>query len=170
MVDATSLIVLATVAQTIVITITLVVFILQFRSQEKAIHESSYQNLMGRYNDVVMLQASRDKPSQILINRMARLSKGNTQITPEDAELVGHLLVIYGILEEAFILHKRKWIDDETWGQWAAWLSAMAEIPQFMAIHDSSQGMFDKGFEDLLTKIAKEKNQNQPSPNQNSDT
>ena len=37
MVDATTLIVIATLAQTVVITITLMVFILQFRSQEKSI-------------------------------------------------------------------------------------------------------------------------------------
>jgi hypothetical protein len=38
--------VLATVVQTIVITLALLVFIFQFRSQEKAIWESSYQAIL----------------------------------------------------------------------------------------------------------------------------
>ncbi len=51
---------LATLVQTIVITLTLLVFIFQFRSQEKAIRESSYQNVLGRYNDYVMSGSSSD--------------------------------------------------------------------------------------------------------------
>ncbi|MDA4116891.1 MAG: hypothetical protein OK455_00915 [Thaumarchaeota archaeon] len=104
MVDATELSLAATLAQTIVITITLLVFIFQFRSQEKAIKESSYQNLMGRYNDLVMMQATKDKPSRLLMNRMSRLS-GSADVSPEETEIYAHLLVVYGILEEAYILY-----------------------------------------------------------------
>ena len=156
MVDATELSLAATLAQTVVITITLLVFIFQFRSQEKAIKESSYQNLMGRYNDLVMMQATKDKPSRLLMNRMSRLS-GSADVSPEETEIYAHLLVVYGILEEAYILYKKKWIDEETWGQWAEWLRVMSEDHQFMMIHKSSQGMFDKGFEDLVAKLAKER-------------
>jgi hypothetical protein len=52
--------------QTIVITLTLLVFIFQFRSQERAIKESSYQNLMGRYNDFMLMQAEKPELSNLM--------------------------------------------------------------------------------------------------------
>lgn len=55
--EATWIIVLTSLVQTVMITLTLLVFIFQFRSEETAIKESSYQNLMGRYNDFMMVQA-----------------------------------------------------------------------------------------------------------------
>ena len=161
MVDATTLTVAATVAQTIVITATLLVFIFQFRSQEKAIHESSYQNLMGRYNDAIMLQASREKPSKYLMDRIQRIS--GKEVTPDDAQTFAQFLVIYGIIEEAFTLYKKKWIDKESWEQWSTWAGIMMEDPRFMLIHDSSSGTFDKDFEDYLTKLEREKRKQDPS-------
>ena len=56
LVDSTDLIIIASVVQTIVITLTLAVFIFQFRSQEKAIRKSSYQNVMGRYTDYIRMR------------------------------------------------------------------------------------------------------------------
>jgi hypothetical protein len=61
LVDATDLSLLATFAQTVVITLTLLVFIFQFRSQEKAIRESSYQNVLGRYGDYIMSGGGTDE-------------------------------------------------------------------------------------------------------------
>lgn len=159
MVDAATLTLLATVAQTIVITVMLLVFILQFRSQEQAVDESSYQNLMGRYNDLVMMEAARERPSSLYMSRLSRRSGRSAQITVEQAEAFSVLLVIYGLLVEAFTLYKKKWIDKETWDQWAAWLSDMAEDPDFRSIHETSQGMFDPGFEAYLAKGIAEKKQ-----------
>lgn len=51
--DTAILVVISTVARTVVLGVTLIVFILQFRSQEKVVKESSYQGLMGRYNDFI---------------------------------------------------------------------------------------------------------------------
>jgi hypothetical protein len=167
LVDAATLTLLATFAQTIVITVTLLVFILQFRSQEKAIHESSYQNLMGRYNELIIMFAQ--SPSQAMTNRMSRLNGGRVFGSPDEAQALGHLLIIYGILEEAFILYKKKWIDKETWDQWAAWLAVMAEDSQFMAIHDASRGMFDKDYEDFISKMTEERKKQQ-LPTQSSNT
>src|SRR6266850_480274 len=55
LVDSTDLVVIASVVQTVVITLTLGVFIFQFRSQEKSIRESAVQNVMGRYTDYVRM-------------------------------------------------------------------------------------------------------------------
>ena len=64
--EATFIVVLTSLVQTIVITLTLLVFIFQFRSQEKAIKESSYQNLMGRYNDFILTQAENPEINKIV--------------------------------------------------------------------------------------------------------
>ena len=106
MVDTTTLIVLSTVVQTIVISITLVIFILQFRSQEKAIKESSYQNLMGRYNDFMTIQAEKPEPSALLRDWL-QSRNGDRKIAAEDISVIANLLIAYGIIEEAFLLLRR---------------------------------------------------------------
>ena len=66
MVDSTDLIVIASVAQTVVITLTLVVFIFQFRSQEKAIKESAYQAVQGRYTDYIRMLVEKPELTRLL--------------------------------------------------------------------------------------------------------
>ncbi len=73
---AIDLSVLATLVQTIVITLTLLVFIFQFRSQEKAIRESSYQNVLGRYNDYVMSGTGAD---DLILARLFSPAKDSLQ-------------------------------------------------------------------------------------------
>lgn len=94
------------------------------------------------------------------MDRIQRIS--GREVTPDDAQTYAQLLVIYGIIEEAFTLYKKKWIDKESWEQWSTWASIMMEDPQFMLIHDSSLGTFDKDFEDYLTKLEKEKRKQNP--------
>jgi hypothetical protein len=81
--EATEIIVLTSLVQTAVITLTLLVFIFQFRSQERAIKESSYQNLMGRYNDFMMVQAERPELNKLLRIRLQSWDK-ETKIATED--------------------------------------------------------------------------------------
>ena len=45
--------------QTVVISLTLLVFIFQFRSQERAIKESAVANVMGRYTDYIGMLVER---------------------------------------------------------------------------------------------------------------
>jgi hypothetical protein len=80
LVDALTLTIAATIVQTVVITLTLAVFILQFRSQEKAIREASYQNLMGRYNDFIMTRVSQPE----FVGFIARRMRSATSKQPSD--------------------------------------------------------------------------------------
>jgi len=154
--EATDIILLASLVQTVVITLTLLVFIFQFRSQEKAIKESSYQNLMGRYNDFMMMQAQRPELNQLLRDQLHGPDT-KRKITPEDTSVIVNLLIAYGIIEEAFLLYAKKWIDEETWGQWAAWLKGLTKHPRFDLIHRRMRGQFDKRFEDYVSKLLEEK-------------
>ena len=153
--EATEIIVLTSLVQTAVITLTLLVFIFQFRSQETAIKESSYQNLMGRYNDFMMVQAEKPELSKLLRDWLGRDTE--TRIAAEDVSVVANLLIAYGIVEEAFLLYAKKWIDEETWGQWAAWLKDLTKHPRFDLIHRRMRGQFDRRFEDFVSKIEEDK-------------
>jgi hypothetical protein len=138
---------LAIIIQTIVLTLTLLVFIFQFRSQEKAIRESAYQNVMGRYNDYIMSGTSADDAW------MARLFPSEKKIATEEASLIRRLMIAYGILEEAHELYKKRWIDKGTWDQWDAWLTEMCKIPQFALLHQRSTGMFNRDFQEHVSEL-----------------
>jgi hypothetical protein len=146
LVDATTLSLVSVVVQTVVLTLTLVVFIFQFRSQENAIKEASYQNLLGRYNDFIMSGQEADP-------LFARFLAENTDIKDSDLAIVRRLLISYGIIEEAYELYKKGWIDEEAWEQWNSWLKAIAKHPHFAALHKETAGMFDKDFQTHVTRL-----------------
>jgi hypothetical protein len=147
LVDAATLSLLATFAQTVVITLTLLVFIFQFRSQEKAIRESSYQNVIGRYNEYVMSSGSAD--DMLLAQFLLADNK------PSAAELgaIRRIMIAYGIIEEAYGLYKKGWIDKNDWEQWAVWLKTLARHPQFATLHTASTGMFDPDFQAYVSQM-----------------
>lgn len=145
--------VLATIVQTVVITLTLVVFIFQFRSQEKALKESAYQNLLGRYNDYIL---SGDPGDTRLLAELFS-SRGGEPLTPEEMVALRRIMIAYGIIEEAYELYSKGWIDKYTWDQWGAWLEALASHPRFPALHRASMGMFDKQFQDFVTELLESK-------------
>ena len=155
-VDSTSLIIITSIVQTVVITLTLAVFIFQFRSQEKSIRESSYQNVMGRYTDFVKMLI--DKPElQKLRYEIASL-RGETmeKLSQEEEVVTSYLLLGYGLFEEVFLLHKKKWIDDDTWSQWSLFLERICRHPLFKRIHETSLGTFDAEFQEYVSKMVKE--------------
>lgn len=148
LVDAATLSLLSTMVQTAVLTLTLVVFIFQSRSQERAIKEASYQNLLGRYNDFIMSSGEADS---LLFSRL--LTQGERDLDPKETALVRRLLISYGIIEEAYELYKRGWIDRESREQWNSWLKALVKSPHLATIHRSSAGMFDKDFQEHVTQL-----------------
>ena len=147
MVDATTLALLATIVQTVVITLTLLVFIFQFRSQERAIKESSYQNLLGRYNELMMSGQHADDAM------LARLFAPDEEFSAEDTAAVRRLLLSYGIIEEAYELYKKGWIDADSWEQWNTWLKAICRHPNFARLHAATAGMYDKDFQDHVSRL-----------------
>jgi hypothetical protein len=146
LVDATTLSLVATMVQTAVITLTLVVFIFQFRSQEKAIREASYQNLLGRYNDFIM--SGSETGDQLFARFMSEAS-----LDVHEMALFRRLIISYGIIEEAYELYKKGWIDKESWEQWNEWLKALLRLPTFAKLHSSTIGMFDKDFQAHVTRL-----------------
>jgi hypothetical protein len=153
LVDQTTLIVISTIVQTVVITLTLIIFTLSFRSQEKATREASYQGLMGRYNDLIATIADKPDIIKIMMTDSGGLDPG---VSKKDAEVYAHLIHGYGIIEEAYTLRQKKWIDEENWQQWAAFLRALARHPLFEPMCNRTHGTFDPGFEAFVQTVLKE--------------
>jgi len=157
LVDNTDLIIITSVVQTVVISLTLLVFIFQFRSQERAIKESAVANVMGRYTDYMRMLVERPELAKLLDFNEAMKppeEEGPTQnLSEEEQTLTAYLLLGYGLFEEVYSLHKKKWMDDETWRQWSAFLERMTRQPVFRRIHRGTRGTFDKDFQDYVSKL-----------------
>ena len=70
----------------------------------------------------MMVQAEKPELSKLLRDWLGRDTE--TKIAAEDVSVVANLLIAYGIVEEAFLLYVKRWIDEETWRQWAAALGS----------------------------------------------
>ena len=159
MVDSTDLIIITSLVQTVVISLTLLVFIFQFRSQEKAIKESAVQNVMGRYTDYIRMLVERPELSKLLdFNEGMKPPEGGSdqKLSQEEQTLSAYLLLGYGLFEEVYALHKKKWMDEETWQQWSVFLERMTKQPLFRRIHRGTRGTYDKEFQDYVSKLIEE--------------
>ena len=145
--DSTTLVLIATLVQTIVISLTLLVFIFQFRSQEKALKETSYQNLLGRYNEFMMSEAASDE------SLISRFFETEEKLSPSEVAGIRRLVLSYGLIEEAYELYEKHWIDEEQWSQWDTWLRAVSRNPQFAVFHARAAGMYDTHFQAHVTKL-----------------
>ena len=158
MVDATDLIIITSVAQTLVLSLTLVIFIFQFRSQEKSLKEATYQNVMGRYTDTMRMMI--DKPElNKLMNQMRAPGQDGAvdpeELSQEDRTQLAFMLVMFGILEETYVLYCKKWIDKDSWDQWSNLLETVSKNPLFPRLMEGSGGSFDPRFERYVEELVR---------------
>lgn len=152
------LVTLAALVQTIVLVVTAVILILQFRSQERATKEAAYQKILDDYNDVIRVQMERPELA-LMFNDLVKASPeaaarwGQRTLSNEENLVRIHVMMIYGLLERVYILYDKEWIDRDTWTQWDAWLVAMAQHPMFGQVHRGSRGMFDRSFEEHVARV-----------------
>jgi ABC-type long-subunit fatty acid transport system fused permease/ATPase subunit len=105
----------------------------------------------------MLMQADKPELNKLMRQQIHGHSYEKKSI-PEDASVYVHLLIAYGIIEEAFILYSKKWIVKETWEQWAVWLeNVLVRHPQFTQLHKRARGMYDKRFQDYVLKALEEK-------------
>jgi hypothetical protein len=156
--DITDPIVLITSAQTIVLTLTMVIFIYQFRSQNEAIKDAAYQKALDDYTDSISLLVERPELGRIIdeLGRASLPSGSKLQgMSGEERAAFGYMLLNYSLFERVYLLYAKKWIDEDTWSQWHAWLKTMAKHPTFQEVHRRSQGTFDKAFQNLIDQASK---------------
>ena len=158
MVDISDPIVWSTIVQTIVLTLTLIIFILTFRTQNKATRDAAYQKVLDDYSDSMKMLVERPELNSIQVE-LAKITRTGdlTNRTPEQLLARNFVLLLYGIFERLYMLYLKKWIDHETWIQWEKFLSTIAKHPLFEEVHHTSEGMFDKPFQDFVSGIIKHK-------------
>jgi hypothetical protein len=159
-VDISDPIVFSTVVQTIVLTLTLLIFIFSFRSQNKALKEQAYQKVMDDYGDAMRMLSERPElyAFQVeLFSRSQRLGPEQKSVTREEMVIRNYVVLLYGFFERVYSLYRRKWIDEDTWKQWAAFLEVIAVHPVFRDVHLVSGEMFDKPFVDYVATILNRK-------------
>ncbi|HEV2118918.1 MAG TPA: hypothetical protein VGS11_02235 [Candidatus Bathyarchaeia archaeon] len=159
--DISDPIVFSTIAQTAVLTLTLVIFILSFRSQNKAIREQAYQKVMDDYGDAMRMLSERPELYAFqleLFNRSQRpLTREQKTYSREEMVIRNYVVMLYGFFERIHSLYRRKWIDEDTWKQWSAFLEVIAIHPVFRDVHSSSGEMWDKPFVDYVDDLLKRK-------------
>jgi len=155
-------VVLSTIVQTAVITLTLVIFILSFRSQNKAIQEQAYQKVMDDYGDAMRMLSDRPELYAFQLELFSRsdrpLGREQKSLSREDLIIRNYAVMMYGLFERIYALYNRKWIDEDTWKQWAAFLEVVASHPVFMEVHQWSGEMWDQPFVDYVDNILDKKN------------
>jgi hypothetical protein len=161
LVDISDPIVFSTVVQTVVLTLTLLIFIFSFRSQNKAIKEQAYQKVMDDYGDAMRMLSERPELYAFqleLFNQSRRpLAREQKPLTREEMIIRNYVVMLYGFFERVHSLYRRKWIDEDTWKQWAAFLEVIAVHPVFRDVHLSSGEMFDKPFVDYVASLLNHK-------------
>jgi len=137
----------------------MLVFILSFRSQNMAIKDAAYQKALDDYTASITMLVEKPELGK-LVDEMGRGRLGGGQKasteTAEARALFGYMLLNYSLFERIYLLYARKWIDEDTWSQWHAWLRSMAMHPMFQEVHRRSQGTFDKAFQDLVEAAARQ--------------
>lgn len=130
----------------------MIIFIYQFRSQNLAIKDAAYQKAMDDYTDSIALLVQKPELAS-LVNELGQTTPGAselTKLTPEGSAVLGYMLLIYSLFERVYLLYAKKWIDEDTWSQWHAWLKTMAKHPTFQDVHKRSEGTFDRAFQKLV--------------------
>ena len=153
--EITDPVVLSTIVQTAVLTLTLLIFAVSFRSQNKANKEAAYQKVLDDYTDSIKMLIERPELTR-LQQELARMRSPESRLasrTPEEMTVRSYILLIYGIFERAHLLYRKKWIDKEAWDQWDMFLKTVAQHPLFQDVHRTSAGMFDKPFMDYVTRV-----------------
>lgn len=155
----------STIVQTIVLTLTLVIFIFSFRSQNRAMREQAYDRVMDDYGDALRMLLEKPELYQFQVDLFSRrggaLGRTEQQYTREDLAIRNFVVMMYGFFERVHFLYRRKWIDEDTWKQWAAFLAVVAAHPVFRDVHQSSAEMFDKAFVDYVSSIVSDSSNEQ---------
>ncbi len=153
--DGLDLVGIAILAQTVVLAVTMVILILQFRSQEKTVKDSAYQKVLDDYNDAIRMLVARPELSALAADLVKTLPGGGRtqQLSAEEKLIQGYFLMLYGLMERVYILYDKGWIDGNTWQEWETWLAFLAEHPLFAQVHAVSQGMFNQSYQEHVSSL-----------------
>lgn len=153
--DGLDLVGIATLAQAAVLGATMVILILQFRSQEKATKDAAYQAALNDYNDTIRLLVTRPELAAVADDMVKTLPGGQDMrgLSTEQKLIQNYFLMLYGLMERVYLLYSKRWIDAATWQEWETWLAYLAKHPLFGLVHRVSGGMFDAAFQEHVERL-----------------
>src|SRR5437763_8278082 len=128
--DGVDLVTIATLGQTVVLAITLIVFIVQLRSQTQAIKDAAYQGVLNDYTDIVRTLIDRPEIAELMDDLRRTDPAVESQvppIPPEKRIVRSYLLLLYGLFERVYILRDKKWIDEASWQEWVVWIEVSGQ-------------------------------------------
>lgn len=112
--------------------------------------------MLDDYNDVMRIQVERPELGR-LFDSVAKANPAAQErwgpLSDEEKLARTHLMMVYGLLERVYLLYDKGWIDEDTWAQWEAWLVVMARYPMFARVHRATEGMFDRGFQERVSRF-----------------
>jgi hypothetical protein len=112
---------------------------------------------MGRYTDYVRMLVERPELANILGTARGQIEGSAAEkLSPEEETTYAYLLLGYGIFEEVYSLYKKKWMDEDTWQQWSAFLERMVKHPLFKRVHNMASGTFDRDFQEFVSKMVQD--------------
>ncbi len=156
--DITDPVVFATIIQTGVLTLTLIIFIMSFRTQNKANREAAYQKVLDDYTDSMKMLVENPALARMQSDIARALNPGSVLAEPRTSdELVARnfIMLLYSLFERTHLLYRKKWIDEDAWSQWAKFMEVVSKHPMFIEIHQTGEGMWDKPFMDYVSNVLK---------------
>lgn len=138
--------------QTVIFTATLIVLILQAKSQVEATRLEVYSTCQADYSSLVRMLIQQGNLQSIyddLRNTGAQPLRWNDYSDREKA-LYSYFELSYELFERVFVLSTKRWIDSETWDNWDVWLTEICRHPIFKDVCKDTAGMFDSGFEEYV--------------------
>jgi hypothetical protein len=151
--------------QAVVLAGTLIYVALQLRDARKATGFQAYSHVDAAYMHHLWLAA--DRPELNMIWEAADPSRKQKLDAAQDAEdqwgawhAMGddeklgyrYTRAALAIFEEAWEVHRRRWIGDDTWSAWKEWLDTWKPTPYYRYVVDDNRRRLRQDFYDFLEK------------------
>ena len=151
----------STIVQTIVLSLTLVIFALSFRSQNKAIQEQAYQKVMDDYGDAMRMLSERP---ELYVFQLELFNVSGRRFGQEQSHTLARKWSS-ATMSSCFTDSSKESISStdgngltRTRGSnGQRFLKLLPHTPVFRDVHQSSREMFDKPFQDYVSGILSRK-------------
>ena len=149
---------IATIVQTAVLAITLIVFSIQVRGERKATQLDAYSRCQSDYSSVIRMLVEKPELSEFYDEMQSQTKEEWEKLSAKEKMIYNYLELNYELMERVYILrYKNKWIDDEDWKMWDEWLRYLCKHRIFAIFHTDAKGMFNPSFQNYIDTILSKK-------------
>jgi len=122
------------------------------RLQTEAMRQAEYLRCQIDFTETMrlMIQAGLHKPIYDNLLRAGSAFAGWANYTYDEKQCYAYIEMIYELFERVFVIWKDRWIPDDEWQRWEAWMLDVIRHPLFSDVHRDNLGMFDPRFEKYI--------------------